>query len=54
MPKDQFDLNATNALAIYLPIEFREPAMLAQQIFHQALHHLRAGQGRPFAYADHE
>ena len=32
--KDQFDLNATNAEAIYLPIEFPEPVMLARQIFH--------------------
>ena len=34
MPKDQFDLNATNAVAISLPIESPEPVMLARQIFH--------------------
>ena len=34
MPKDQFDLTATNVSAVYLSGEFREPVMSAQQIFH--------------------
>ena len=34
MPKDQFDLTATNGLAVYLSSVFREPVMSAQQIFH--------------------